>query len=252
MKHTFFRQLPVWVLACSLLACKKQTVSPTASLNLINAVPGSTPSLVTNFGGTTPIVWYKTALKLVYGTFDKASQALSLRGPQKLAVYLYPDTTAHSTPLFNLDLQLKPGTINTLFLTGTKTAPDTLLTTDVIPYYPASDSSLGIRFVNLSTGSAPVSVNITGLANGSEAAGISYKAITGFKKYPAPAGLSQYNFEFRNAATGELLGSYVLTGVNSTFANTAKRYRNFTLAFMGLPADRTTWKIMLIEAYSYN
>jgi len=252
MKHKFFRQLPLWVLACSLLACTKQTVSPTASLNLINAVPGSTPSLVTNFSGTTPIVWYRTALKLVYGTFDKASQGLSFNGPQKLAVYLYPDTTTHSTPLFNLDLQLKPGTINTLFLTGTKAAPDTLLTTDVLPYYPATDSSLGIRFVNLSTGSMPVSVNITGLANGSEATGISYKAVTGFKKYPATAAVSQYNFEFRDAASGTLLGSYVLTGVNSTVAATARRYRNFTLAFMGLPTDPASRKIMLIEAYSYN
>ena len=252
MKHTFFRQLPVWVLSCTLLACTKQTVSPTASLNLINAVPGSTPSLVTNFSGTTPIVWYRTALKLVYGTVDKASQSMSFTGPQKLAVFLYPDTTTHSTPLFNLDLHLKPGTINTLFLTGTKTAPDTMLTTDILPYYPISDSSLGIRFVNLSAGSTPVSVNITGLANGSEAGSISYKNITGFKKYPATATVSQYNFEFRDAASGALLGSYILAGVNSNVASTAKRYRNFTLAFMGLPADKTTWKIALIEAYSYN
>lgn len=252
MKQIFFRQLPVWILAFTLLACTKKTVSPAASLNLINAVPGSTPSLVTNFSGTTPIVWYLGALKLVYGTVDKASQSMTFNGPQKLAVYLYPDTTAHSTPLFNLDLHLKPGTINTLFLTGTKAAPDTLLTTDILPYYPASDSSLGIRFVNLSTGSAPLSVNITGLANGSEAGSISYKGITGFKKYPATANVSQYNFEFRDAASGALLGSYVLTGVNSIILATAKRHRNFTLAFMGLPADRTTWKIVLIEAFSYN
>lgn len=250
MKHIFFRQLPVWMFACILLSCSKQTIRPTASLNLVNAVPGSTPSLVTNFGGGTPIVWYKNALTLVYGTPAGASQGMSLSGHQKLAVYLYPDTTAHSTPLFNLDLNLQPGNMYTLFLTGTLTDPDTLLTRDVIPYYPASDSSIGIRLVNLSAGSTPVSVNIAGLANGSETGGLSYKSITGFKKYPATANVSQYIFEFRDASSGTLLGSYTLTGVNLSVAATARRYRNFTLAFMGSPANPATRKIALIEAYS--
>jgi hypothetical protein len=252
MKHILFRQLPVWVLASILLSCSKQSARPIASLNLINAVPGSTPSLVTNFSGATPIVWYKTALTLVYGTVDKASQALSFSGGQQLAIYRYPDTTAHSTPLFNLGLNLQPGNIYSLFLTGTLTAPDTLLTTDLLPYYAASDSSLGIRLVNLSAGSAPISVNIAGAANGSETGRLSYKGVTSFKKYPATAAaVNQYNFEFRDAASGALLASYALTGINSVAAN-ARRYRNFTLAFMGLPADPTTRKIVLIEAYTPN
>lgn len=253
MKHILFRQLPVWVLASTLLSCSKQTATPLASLNLINAVPGSTPSLVTNFSGTTPIVWYKTALTLVYGTVATASQGLSFSsGQQQLAIYRYPDTTAHSTPLFNLDLNLQPGNSYSLFLTGTLTAPDTLLTTDLLPYYPVSDSSLGIRLVNLSAGSAPISVNIAGSANGSETGSLSYKGITSFKKYPATAAaVNQYNFEFRDAASGVLLASYSLTGINSLAANT-RRYRNFTLAFMGLPADPTTRKIVLIEAYTPN
>lgn len=250
MKHTFFRQLPVWMIACTMLSCSKQTIKPTASLNLINAVPGSTPSLVTNFNGPTPITGYLTALKLVYGTIDRNSLGLSLSGQQKLAVYLYPDTTVHSTPLFNMDLNLQPGNIYSLFLTGTMTDPDTLLTKDVVPYYPVSDSSLGIRFVNLSAGSAPVSVNITGAANGSETGSLSYKAITGFKKYAATADVSQYNFEFRDAASGDLLDRYAFTGVNSVVATTARRFRNFTIAFMGEPANPATRKIVLIEAYS--
>jgi hypothetical protein len=250
MKHTFFRQLPVWMLAYTLLSCSKQTIKPTASLNLINAVPGSTPSLVTNFNGGLPITSYLTALKLVYGTIDRNSQGLSMSGQQNLALYLYPDTTAHSTPLFNMELNLQPGNIYSLFLTGTMTDPDTLLTKDVIPYYPASDSSLGIRFVNLSAGSAPVSVNIAGAANGPEVAGLSYKNITTFRKYAATANVSQYSFEFRDAASGDLLGSYNLTGVNSVVTTTAKRYRNFTIAFMGEPANPATQKIVLIEAYS--
>jgi len=251
MKHILFRYLPVWALLCTVLSCSKQSANPTASLTLINAVPGSTPSLVTNFSGASPIVWYKNALKLVYGTSTSANLALAYQGDQKLAIYLYPDTTDHSKPLFNLDLHLQPGNIHTLFLTGTLTEPDTLFTTDIIPYYPFSDSSMGIRFVNLSAGSNPVSINIAGLANGSETGSLSYKGITGFKRYAATAAVSKYSFEFRDAATGTLLGSFDVTGVNALASN-ARRFRNFTLAFMGSPTDPTTRKIILIDAYVSN
>jgi hypothetical protein len=234
-----------------LLSCSKQSATPTASLNLINAVPGSA-SLVTNFNGGSPIVWYKNALKLVYGTSNNTNLALTYQGDQKLAIYSYPDTTDHSTPLFNLDLPLQPGKIHTLFLTGTLTQPDTLFTTDVIPYYPATDSSMGIRFVNLSPGSSPVSINIAGMPNGSEVGSLAYKGITGFKKYPATAAsASKYPVEFRDAATGTLLGSFDVTGINGLAGNT-RRFRNFTLAFMGLPADPTTRKIILMDVFVAN
>lgn len=235
-----------------MFSCTKERNYPgTASLTLINAVPNSTPSLVTNFSGTDAIKWYRNALKLVYGTSGTANQSLAYTGGQPLAVYRYPDTLAHSTPLYNLMLELQPGSIYTLFLTGTLAAPDTMLTIDNPPYHPVTDSSLSVRVVNLSAGSAPVSVNIAGSANGSEVSSLSYKSITGFKNYAATAGISHYNFEFRDAATGALLISYDLTGIANT-ANNARRYRNFTLAYMGLPGDATTRKITLVETYTSN
>lgn len=253
MNHIFFRQLTAWALACAMLSCTKQsTPAGTASLTMINAVVGSSPSLVTNFSGTaTPITWYYNALKLVYGTWNATYQQGSYSGKQQLAVYRYPDTSSHSTPLFNVTLDLPAGTIHTLFLTGTVTAPDTLFTTDSPPYHPPSDSSMGMRFVNLSPGRAPVSVNITGGANGSEVSSLSYKSITDFKNYPATAGVSSYNFEFRDAATGVLIGSYPVTNINNPGTN-ARRFRNLTLALLGLPGDPASLKIMLIETYTSN
>ena len=250
MKHIFSRQLPVWIIICTTLSCAKQnTGNPTASLIIFNAVPGTTSGLVTNFNGGGQLVWYKTALKLTYGTQDKANQPLSFASGQKLAIYNYPDTMAQSAPLFNLALNLQPGTIHTLFLTGTLTAPDTLLTTDVYPYHPSSDSSVGVRIVNLSPGNAPISVNVTGNANGSEVSSLSYKGITGFKMYPATSAVAHYNFEFRDAVSGTLLGSYDMTGVNATAGTNTRRFRNFTLAFMGLPTDAIPRKIAPIDAY---
>ena len=253
MKHIHLKFLPVWVLACLLLSCAKQTAVPpgTANLTLINTVVGSTPSLVTNFSGTDPITWYYTASKLVYGTYASSNQVGAYSGEQKLAIYRYPDTTAHSTPLYNLTLDLPIGSIRTLFLTGTVTTPDTLFTTDMPPYHPPSDSSLGIRFVNLSPGSAPVSVNITGNANGSEVSSLSYKGITSFKNYPATAGISSYTFEFHDAATGTLIASYIVSNINvaPTTAN-VRRYRNFTIALLGLVGNTATPpKTMLIDTY---
>lgn len=249
MKYLLFRYIPLWALALGMLSCSKESGSPTASLSLINAVPNSTPSLVVNFSGAAPITWYKNALKLVYGTIDRNSIAMPYSGDQQLAIFRYPDTSAHGAPLFNLNLSLQPGNMHTLFLTGTLTSPDTLFTTDIIPYYAASDSSMGIRFVNLSAGSSPVSVNIAGSPNGSEVSSLSYKGITGFQRYPATAAVKNYNFEFRDAVTGALLGNLDVTGINTPF-NNARRFRNFTLAYMGLPEDPATRKIILIETFN--
>lgn len=238
------------LVVCLALACSKQQSFPgTASLTLINAVPNSTPSLVTNFGGTDPIQWYRNALKLVYGVVDKNNQSIAYTGEQRLAVYRYPDTNAHSVPLYDLTLDLKPGAIYTLFLTGTLTAPDTMFTIDTPPFHALADSTLGIRFVNLMAGSEPVSVNLIGKPNGSETNDLAYKSITGFTSYLATSAVSKYTFEFRNTVTGALISSFDVADINKATFNT-RRFRNFTLALTGLPGDATTHKVMLIETYT--
>jgi hypothetical protein len=246
MKHILFRQLPVWAFVCIILSCSKESArTGTASLSIVNAVPNSA-SLVTNFSGTEPIVWYNNALKLEYAKMDIKQFTSAYSGEQPLAIYRLPDTAAHSAPLYNLVLDLQPGAMHTLFLTGTLAAPDTLFTTDWPPHHDLADSTLGIRFVNLSAGSNPVSVNIIGNANGSEVSSLPYKGITDFKIYKATSQITGYKFEVRDAGTGALLGSVDVTGFNISY-NNARRYRNFTLAYMGLPNDPTTRKIILIE-----
>ncbi|THU34759.1 DUF4397 domain-containing protein [Niastella caeni] len=244
MKHIITILTILIIASCS----KEQTFSGTASLTLINAVPNSTPSLVTNFSGTDPIN-YRNALKLEYGKADKGQLNLSYTGEQRLAIYKYPDTNAHNAPLYDLTLHLQVGATYTLFLTGTLTVPDTMFTIDNPPYHPISDSSLGIRFVNLMAGSVPVSVNLAGRAHGSEANNLSYKSMTGFTNYAATAGISKYTFEFRNTATGALISSLDVGDINKASFN-ARRYRNFTLALIGSPGDPTTHKAMLIETFT--
>lgn len=227
----------VILLPLILAACTKQNTPPgTASLTIVNTVVGS-KELVTNFNNAQPIT-YTFVGALFYKQFtSRFNQLSAYSGKQQLALYEFPDTTAKSIPLFNLALDLPIGSIHSLFLTGTFSKPDTLFTRDALPYYPSTDSAMGIRFVNLSPGSAPVTVNILGNANGSEAGNLSYKGITGFKNYPVRSSTADYVFEFRDAVSGALITTYTASGINNpgTLSPNVWIYRSFTLALVGVP-----------------
>ncbi|HVU94347.1 MAG TPA: DUF4397 domain-containing protein [Puia sp.] len=220
MKKGLPGRWPAVLLAAALFSCTKTTpLSGSASLTIVNAVAGSNP-LTTNFSKEPAVDWYT---KLSFGTFQEFSCP---GGTTSLALYQAPDTLAKSAPLYSLDLELPVNTIHSLFLTGTTSHPDTLFTIDTPPFHAPADSSMGVRFVNLSPGSAPVSVDILGQANGSEVGSLSYKSLSAFRNYAATAAVSAYTFEFRDAASGTLLASYVLP---------PSPYRNYTIAFEGLP-----------------
>lgn len=236
MTYTYLRQAAILLLIMAGAACSKKTdPGPLpASLTLVNAIPDSGP-LVTNFGGTSPITWYNAALMLNYGLFYSTQQLGINEGKQPLVLFQYPDTLAHSTPLYNLTLSFAPGDIRTLFLTGTVADPDTLFVRDEPLIHATTDSTLGIRFVNLSPGSEPVSVHISGQSS-PIAASLPYKGITPFTALPAKKNTSDYLIEFRDETTHNLLGSFTLANVGSvTLPNNLWRYRNFTLALKGLP-----------------
>ncbi|MBC9932868.1 DUF4397 domain-containing protein [Chitinophaga qingshengii] len=220
-----------------LAACSKDKTKPgTASLTIINAVPGSRP-LVTNFSGTQPIQ-YNIANQVQYGVVELLHNYFSsYAGSQPLALYQYPDTTEKSKPLFNLMLDLPVGAMRTLFLTGTVDAPDTLFTTDVVPYHPLGDSVCGFRFVNLSPGSAPVKITIKDKNGVPEVASLPFKGITGFRNYPVNAAQEDYTLEFSDAATGQLITSYTTVGVHNPPPNSieAWAYQNYTFALIGIP-----------------
>jgi hypothetical protein len=223
MKYVYARRLAALLLLATLFSCSKTSSLPgTASLTIVNAVAGSN-TLITNFSGTQPIEWYGGASQIAFG---QSVEYDNYSGIQPLGLYQNGDTVAQDVPLISLVLNLPVGSIHSLYLTGTTSAPDTVFATDAPPYHPMSDSSMGIRFINLSPGSAPVSVDIQGGANGSEAGSVAYKSMTAFRNYSATSVVTGYNFEFRDAASGTLLASYALTPA---------AYRNYTIALEGLP-----------------
>lgn len=231
-----FRSIIVLLLSTTCFSCSKNT-SPgetPSSLTIINAIPGSRP-LAVNFSGTAPITWYNNAVQLPYGQQGTPTQYSINQRQQPLAFYQYPDTLAHQQPLLNLTLHCMPGEIRTLFLTGTLTAPDTLSVTETLPYHPVTDSSVGLRFVNLSSGSSPVSITVTGQGNDPVVTSLPYKGISSFISFPARAATGNYTVEYRDQASNTLLGSYPITNPGAITGTNTWRYRNYTIALKGIP-----------------
>lgn len=216
--------------------CSKTEVSRpgSASLIIFNGIPGSNP-LRTNFS-TTPPARFITANLLPYAFFGPTSNLYQLvPGPIPLNLYHQPDTLLKSIPLFSLELNPTEGSIHSLFLTGTTTAPESVLVKDELPYFPAGDSAMGIRFVNLMPENMAVRVNLLSRPQGSEVSELAYKGVTAFKKYAVKMEVADYVFEFRHASTGSLIASYTTTEIandGKLFPNTWI-YKNFALALVG-------------------
>jgi hypothetical protein len=217
---------------------KENSPNSMASLNIVNALPTSAPLIVFQgsiaqtigkFSGIGPLSYTTTAVLTPMG----GSVAI-------YAIQKNIDTTSigGQSPAYMLDnvFSLGASGLYSLFITGKDTtAPDYLFVQDILPVN--SDSTAGIRFVNLSAGSGNVSVDIKGQPNGSEVTSLAYKGVTSFKSYAATSSISKYVFEFRDAVSGNLLASYTLSGVNinsSTTANTVL-FRNLTIALIGQP-----------------
>jgi len=141
-------------------------------------------------------------------------------GKKPLSFVAVPDT---SKPLLQTYVSLRPGTVNTFFLSGTDGQVDTLVSTDTIPTY--ADSAAGVRVVNLSPGSQPMSINLAGNPpDQAEFSSIGYRELTQFKKYTGSNGVNSYNFEVRDQATGNLL---------TTYSWYFSLFKNYTLVISG-------------------
>ncbi|MFI5163364.1 MAG: DUF4397 domain-containing protein [Sphingobacteriales bacterium] len=240
MKNKILINLAGIAMILAVNSCKKTNVylaSGGSSLTIVNAlVSGS--ALVGNFNYNVPLHYYRTAQQIAnYNSLEFGNYS----GDVQLALSQITDTT-HT--VFKGIVSLPKNTIQTLFITGTVAAPESFQTTDKPLYHAPADSTAGIRFVNLSPGSNPVSVDIIGNANGSEVTSLAYKNVTAFKNYAATYNIASYIFEFRDAASGALLGTYTLNGVNNgTGKNTSTnlvRWKNITIALKGSPGGTGT------------
>jgi len=217
------RQFTICFLAAFILeSCEKAAAPiPSVSLNVINTSPG-----VPNAKVSTPATGYY-------------SQIIGVNAGSNF-VFTLPVGSPSITITDGLD-SVKPlytnkiaGDIYSLYVTG-QGGNDIILNKESIPAHV--DSSVGIRFANLSPGSDPISINIKDRANGSEVSSLVYKGISDFKDYTAviPFSSSGYAFEFRDAATGDSLTTYN-TGVLPVF-------KNLTVILYGDPGSQRTMRV---------
>ena len=224
--------------------CSKQStgIASVAALNVVNALPTSAP-LVLVQGPIAPVVGKFSGIgPLSYATstvLTPPAGAETIYAIQKNVDTASVDSKGGNF-MFSSSLSFTPGGIYSLYITGADTtSPDCVFLRDTITV--RTDSTTGIRFVNLSASSGSVSIDIQGEANGSEVPALAYKSATSFKSYAATSAVSSYVFEFRDAVSGNLLATYTLSGVNTNSSSTANTvlFRNMTIALIGQPAGGT-------------
>ncbi|MBE9598547.1 DUF4397 domain-containing protein [Pedobacter sp. MC2016-24] len=218
------------------VSCKKE-LSPenVTSLTIINALPGNR-FMLADLSGKSTDESITGGLALYYGVYDPNTRLSVTAGEQPMAFYKSPVLTGDK-PLYQLSLNPKGGEITTLFLTGTQSHPEHFVVNDKPPFYSVKDSLVGLRLINLSAGSGPLQVKISGqgLNTVVMSNNLAYKSFTTYLPVAATSKVGDLLVEFFDQATGDLVASYPLPGVGAVLTDNPWRYHNYTLALIGLP-----------------
>jgi hypothetical protein len=142
-------------------------------------------------------------------------------------------------------LQVKEGEIYTLFLGGLAETPNIILLQEALPQH--IDSSMGVRFVNLSPGSPSVNITLSKSPTIQEFTEIEYQQVTKFQSYPITSGFKSYTFQVRETNTSKLITSLTLSGTN--LATGLPRFKNVTLVLRGLVGGPPAAGITRINHY---
>ncbi|SEM62078.1 hypothetical protein SAMN05192574_101207 [Mucilaginibacter gossypiicola] len=216
-----------WIASCSsMLSCKKNSLPAisSSSLTIVNALSGGY-GLIPNFDSEKTLIYYKNAAVITNNGFLEFSGHLG-----NIPLSLAPQTDTLHT-LYKNNILMEANSIHTLFVTGTIDNTDSYFTTDKVPAFAAADSLIGVRFVNISMGSKPVSINIKGQSN-ALVNGLAYKSASDFLPYAAkktvPATVS-YVFEIRDASTAALITTYTLSSLGTKIS------KSVTIALKGIP-----------------
>jgi hypothetical protein len=254
MKKIIYFLFSILLLSVAFTGCKKELQfkpEGTAAFIMVNGLVNNT-GLVTNFNGEGPKQTYFSIMKSIPYAYSNLFNNYS--GEQQLALYQLPDTLPNSKPVISLNLNLPVNTMHTLFVMGTAQDPDHLFIEEKMPYHETADSVMAIRFINMSEGTAAITVNLAGKDYGSEVNNLAYKSLTAFKNYPANSTVNSYTFEFRDKASGTLLGTCLLDGVNTPGNNAnpnLKRNRNLTLAFLAQSGGMAFDRVLMVDHYVY-
>jgi hypothetical protein len=202
--------LTVLLAATALTACKKDEVetTPLTSLTLVNAV----------YGGAS----VKLGSNATTIANNNYAQMALVAGENNL--YVWPVGDSLHPYYTSAKFTSQDREVYSLFLTGTAAAPEVITVKETIPY--RTDSTAGIRFINLSPNSSSKPIFITMASTPTvKEADLTYKQYTDFKSYPGLYN-STYTFQVRNDTTvapKAPLATFAFT------TSTVPRFANVTL-----------------------
>lgn len=231
------------VFATSFLSsCKKENTDEygyAATVNLVNAIASFDTDIKMNFTGNEFIFAEAKSLSYFYYdgkyTFGTLTFGVPV-GDVPLSIALANDTTKL---IFNQVVKFAPGDAYSLFMHGYPQSVSGLLVKDEIP--ARTDSTTGIRFVNLSPNSNGFRINISGEPIGSAVDHLSYKGVSDFISFPAKASNQEYFIEVYDAITDELLTMFYYYDI--------ARLKNITLVIRGLVYDNPGLEVVRINHY---
>lgn len=212
------------------LSCKKQNVYEGVPIMLttFNGLNDGV-ALYGNYSEQHPIT-YKYAQLLPNG----ATYPTYIKDPGVHARYFAsPDTLAKDLPVIDENFNLEKGKIYSVYLMGDKTAAEFLLVDNQLNGYKPGDSVTYLQVVNISN-DQPISVNVKGEADGSLINSLAYKNASAFVELRVDQAHPNYEFEFRDAATGELLFTHFVPFMYPAPGESSRYlHRNWAMVFRG-------------------
>jgi hypothetical protein len=227
-----------FLLAFLNVGCKKQlpSGSSTSSINIINAVLNG-PTITASFSDTL-LPFYKNQTPIYFGS----SMEWGIPSGAVPIIFVSSSDTTH--PLYQEILNLLPGAIYSLFLTGQDQAhqAEPILVKDSVPLL--TDSSAGLRIINLCPDCGPVTLNLAGNSpNQMEFSNTDFKSSTKFKIYSATNDIGGvYNFEIWNQNGTNLL---------TTFSWTYSIDKNNTLLIAGSTDPNSSTPVSAFQLNNY-
>nr|WP_121270286.1 hypothetical protein [Pedobacter schmidteae] len=233
MKKLIFIYIQATLLLLLAVSCRKElSVEATASLTIVNAIPGS-GNLVANLNTNYTVSGgYASGIYVKYRTYVPDNHLTIQAKQQPLLIYKTPAVNAQDKPFYQLTLNPTVGEASTLFLFGTLEHPEKLLVTKMPPYHAAADSLFGLRIINLAAAKTPVRIRISGEGTSLSVSNLTYQAVTDYLTVNANIKVGDVLIEIFDQISGVLLKTYTLKDVGTTTQEkNLWRYRNYTLVW---------------------
>ena len=147
--------------------------------------------------------------------------------------------------LLSTAITLEAGDIGTLFLLGQGGEMQGMFFNESLP--ALSDSLTGVRFINLSPDSGPVSVTLSG-QDGNLASDLSYPDDSGYLELEARRQVGTYVFEFRDG-DDNIIGTASLEVIPERGTNAVFKYHTFALT--GLSNDGNGGNSLSVQRINY-